>query len=1026
MALGLSSILVIRPTPADGANISGTINLNITTDDNANLTVYYFINITGDYMKNITVATPFNESTNGTNSTFANNFDTTTITDGIYTLTVNATNASGTTVSNSSVANIRIDNTAPTITVSTANYSYFTTTTPTFSASFNDTLSTVANCTLYVDEVALISNHSAPNATSFSLIATALGQGNHTANFTCQDRAGNTRNSVLNSLVVDTQAPHVATTTPAVNNTNITNGQAHLNISINSTDATLNVSAVRLNITNASTSFVHSALRVDSDSGSVYWNLTLNLTTLTEGNHTVQILANDTFTNNLNNSVSFTFLIDTSAPSVTLNTPVAGANLSTGTFVLNATVTDAYTILTSVVFNVSNGSGYANYTASDGGQNFWNYTVDLTTYSEGSHTIIVTANDSVGNRNTTSTLATFLVDVSTPIIAMGSLNNSYYRSTQPNFTLSFNDTFSAVANCTVIIDATSSYNSNYTAINTSTATFNTSVLAQGNHTGNFTCTDRSGNTARTMQSFLVDTQTPVVAVLAPFNTTPEATNNSNLTRSRIHLNISVTANDSTQNVSAVLFNVTDGSTVTSYNATQNGTIQWVLALNTTGMAEGNHTVLVIANDTFTNNVNKTQSFVFQIHRSSPNLTINAPLPSSGHKATFRINITAIGALRVNYTLENLSNNNITNNGNLTNQLDSDWNVTLLNFSSVPDGNYTLRIGAVDEFGNYNNTQTIVVLIDKTAPVISQLACDDVVENGDPDCTCTATDNSQSFGGNLTTSVIEPSTSTTGTKTATCLATDFMGNNVSTTDQFVVSDAGSSSGAVGGGGGGSGGSSSSAGTIAETSKSWSTVAVGTTASLTNTKSDLAVTTVEFVAANALSSIELKVASITKPASLAVPAGRVYQYLSITPKNIATTDLTSATITFRIPLAWFMENNVLRSGVRLMRYSGGIWTELSTSELRTDGTYAYYAAATPGFSNFAIVSVTPSTSGAEAQPSEQPEAPAAEPVAPETPPEEPTAPEEPQKKPFNWMLWILVAVAVIVIGSAIAFYVKQRNE
>ena len=92
MALGLSSILVIRPTPADGANISGTINLNITTDDNANLTVYYFINITGDYMKNITVATPFNESTNGTNSTFANNFDTTTITDGIYTLTVNPPN----------------------------------------------------------------------------------------------------------------------------------------------------------------------------------------------------------------------------------------------------------------------------------------------------------------------------------------------------------------------------------------------------------------------------------------------------------------------------------------------------------------------------------------------------------------------------------------------------------------------------------------------------------------------------------------------------------------------------------------------------------------------------------------------------------------------------------------------------------------------------------------------------------------------------------------------------------------------
>jgi len=108
-ALAFSTVIVIEPYM--GQNLTGNIILNATTDGPALNATFYWINETGDIALSTTI---YNNT--AIDLIFDNNsFDTTVLNDGIYNLTVNATNATGTIVSNSSVTMLTIDNSAPTV-----------------------------------------------------------------------------------------------------------------------------------------------------------------------------------------------------------------------------------------------------------------------------------------------------------------------------------------------------------------------------------------------------------------------------------------------------------------------------------------------------------------------------------------------------------------------------------------------------------------------------------------------------------------------------------------------------------------------------------------------------------------------------------------------------------------------------------------------------------------------------------------------------------------------------------------------
>ena len=106
----LTSVTII--SPQSGQNLSGIILLNATTNNESAVNATFsWINANGDYVLNVTV---FNDSTG---VFFVNNsFNTALLADGVYNLTVNATNSTGESVLNMSTQGIMIDNSAPSIT----------------------------------------------------------------------------------------------------------------------------------------------------------------------------------------------------------------------------------------------------------------------------------------------------------------------------------------------------------------------------------------------------------------------------------------------------------------------------------------------------------------------------------------------------------------------------------------------------------------------------------------------------------------------------------------------------------------------------------------------------------------------------------------------------------------------------------------------------------------------------------------------------------------------------------------------
>ena len=90
----------------------------------------------------------------------------------------------------------------------------------------------------------------------------------------------------------------------------------------------------------------------------------------------------------------------------------------------------------------------------------------------------------------------------------------------------------------------------------------------------------------------------------------------------------------------------------------------------------------------------------------------------------------------------------------------------------------------------------------------------------------------------------------------------------------------------------------------------------------------------------------------PTYIPAPPKPVYSYLRI-EVSAEPGSIKYAKIKFKVSKAWMEENDIDESTVKLLRYTGTLWQELSTSMVGEDANYVYYEAETPGFSYFAVV-------------------------------------------------------------------------
>lgn len=121
----------------------------------------------------------------------------------------------------------------------------------------------------------------------------------------------------------------------------------------------------------------------------------------------------------------------------------------------------------------------------------------------------------------------------------------------------------------------------------------------------------------------------------------------------------------------------------------------------------------------------------------------------------------------------------------------------------------------------------------------------------------------------------------------------------------------------------------------------------------TKEQIVVSQISIQLKNNISGVtRLQVSSLEEDSVTTKAAGRVYQYLEITPSRIEADDIGNVTIQFSVKLSWLEEHNTSDDKVVLMRFHDNKWEELETKKASSAGGSVRFRAYSSGFSTFAV--------------------------------------------------------------------------
>ncbi|MBW2992194.1 PGF-pre-PGF domain-containing protein [Candidatus Woesearchaeota archaeon] len=500
---------------------------------------------------------------------------------------------------------------------------------------------------------------------------------------------------------------------------------------------------------------------------------------------------------------------------------------------------------------------------------------------------------------------------------------------------------------------------------------------------------------------------------------PSPANGANVSGTMI---INVSASDATLEVDTILIYLDGSINQTCTSSPCSSTI------NTTTLADGSHNFTAVANDTL-GNTNSSLAIRVITVENNPSVSFNTPSSGSWHNADFVLNVTVTGSpITVNYRLENASDSSVVIGWtNMSNPSGNNWNATV-DVSAVDNwNNYTIRINATGALGNSNDTETIIIGIDDVPPYNVSVSCNTITAGDSRSCSCSADDNSESFVGTLSYSYLGDDTSSAGTTTVTCTATDLAGNTNSSTTSYTVEAAPTTSS-----GGGGGGDASSVETYSifevSASKMWDVVEIGVPVVMAVSKEEIPVLSITFEVINEVKNVEVWVGEPKEvPEAALLLTTPVYKHLQIDKTNIANGDIKSIEIEFRVEKSWLSENGISGDNVIFVKYDDG-WLELDTDKISSDDDYVYYEATTPGLSYFVITTKTAVETqvAAEEVVEESEAAPVEEEVPEEAPVEEEVLPAEeapPKKKP--WLGWIITLVIVVVAVLGYSIY-EQRSK
>ncbi len=388
---------------------------------------------------------------------------------------------------------------------------------------------------------------------------------------------------------------------------------------------------------------------------------------LSEGTHTVEVYALDNVLNNATASV--TFIVDTTAPTVTITTPSEGQFSSSSSVSVTWSGDDSGVGVQAYQYRINGGAWSSNTTETG-------HTFDL---PDGAYTVDVRVYDRANNTATDSTA--FTVDTTAPEVEISAPANGYFtNSTTVQVNWNGSDATAGVRGYQYRIDS-GLWSSEVLSLSNEF-----SGLTDGPHTVYVQVFDRSGNMAETNVSFTVDTVGPQLGIVTP-------TAAQILDRSDV--NVSWSSSDLT-------------TWIAGYRYSLDGIAWSSLSMDTfhifTGLGEGDHTVQIMAYDHEYNP--SFRSVTFKVDTVDPNVAIVLPQPgqfsnSSAVGVSWTGNDPTSGLMGFHYKLDNGS-----------------WSApsyaTEHEFVGLTDGWHTVYVEAIDNASN-SAMVSVTFLVDVTSP-----------------------------------------------------------------------------------------------------------------------------------------------------------------------------------------------------------------------------------------------------------------------------------------------------------------------
>ena len=587
-------------------------------------------------------------------------WDTTALADGLYDLRVVVTDNAGNSTASAVVANVRVDNTAPSASLNDPGSPLRGTVT--LSSSTGDGGSGVASVTYQYSPAGAATWSATPAAWD----TTALGDGLYDLRVVVTDNAGNsTASAVVANVRVDNTAPSASLHDPG------SPVRGTVMLSSSSNDAGSGIDTMTFQV---------------SPAGAATWSATpaaWDTTALADGLYDLRVVVTDDAGNSTASATVADVRVDNTAPSATMNAPGSPVR---GTVALSSNTADAGSGIASVTYQYSH-AGAGSWTSTPS-------TWDTTAVGDGLYDLRVVVTDNAGNSTTSAAVTGILVDNTDPTGSITTpLAGDNVRGT---VTVASDSTDGGSDVASAVFQRSPAGAGTWATIDTATGSpyqvgWDTTAETDGLYDLRVITTDEAGNT----------TTSATVANVRVDNTAPSASLDD--------------PGSPVRGTVALSSNVGDGGSgvaTTTYQYSHAGAGSWAntpAAWDTTALADGFYDLRVVVTDNAGNSTTSPTVAGVLVDNTAPAATLTDPG----------------SPLRGTVTLFSTSGDGGSGVASTTYQYspagDGTWSATpaAWDTTALADGLYDLRVVVTDDAGN-STTSTIVhnVLVDNTAPAAS--------------------------------------------------------------------------------------------------------------------------------------------------------------------------------------------------------------------------------------------------------------------------------------------------------------------